>query len=83
MWIAIWSLRIAIKTLRSQKQQDKREKIRRLGREVENVVQKTKLNNWLKPSNLEKIRGTVLGTGNVIEEGDFVDEIRKYFRKIN
>ena len=36
--------------------------------------------DWLEESNLDKLRGQVLGTNDKIAEEDFLDEIRSYYR---
>lgn len=35
---------------------------------------------WLETSNLDNLRGQVLGTNNNISEDDFLDEVRSYYR---
>ena len=39
-----------------------------------------KQNEYVKDSNLDKIRGKVLGTNNAISSEDFHEEVRKYYR---
>lgn len=41
---------------------------------------KARIFDWLEESHLDKLRGEVLGAGGSIDEDDFLDEIRKFYR---
>lgn len=41
---------------------------------------KRELIDWMSDSNLDKLRGSVLGASSPIEEEDYLDEIRKFYR---
>ena len=49
-------------------------------KELKDAEVKNRLTDWLSESKLDKLRGTVLGTGNSIDESDYLDTIRKYYR---
>jgi len=49
-------------------------------KELKDADVKKKLTDWLSESNLDKLRGTVLGTGNSIDESEYLDTIRQYYR---
>lgn len=41
---------------------------------------KKQIFDWLDESHMDKLRGEVLGSGGSIDEDDFLDEIRKFYR---
>lgn len=41
---------------------------------------KTEINEWLSDEHLEKLRGQVLGSNEMIADDEFTEEIRKYYR---
>lgn len=41
---------------------------------------KKQIFDWLEESHLDKLRGEILGSGGSIDESDYLDEIRKYYR---
>ena len=41
---------------------------------------KAKQNDYLSVGHLRELRGNILGSGNPIDEDDFLDEVRKYYR---